>query len=131
MIDLLSIYLKHFRPLLWSLTILVIMVAGLTHTFYTTLEQVKQEHITLVTLPEEIPHTAPLFTKKTLEKQLNEYREISKTQPQHRDLLVNIALLQKALRNQKEAFIAWEDARKLDPNNPLFTTTGTTNKVGE
>jgi cytochrome c-type biogenesis protein CcmH/NrfG len=129
MAELLAIYLQHIRPLLWSLVILIVMGMGLSHAFLANMNQVKQEQITAVSLPEKITHDSPLFTRTAVEEKLQEYENILKTQPQHRDILVNIALLQRALHNQKEAFVSWEEARKLDPNNPLFSAQDTPEKA--
>ena len=129
MAELLAIYLQHILPLLWSLVILIAMGMGLSHAFLASMNQVKQEQITAVTLPEKIKHNSPLFTRTAVEDKLQEYKNILKTQPQHRDILINIALLHRALHNQKEAFVSWEEARKLDPNNALFSTSGGSEKV--
>lgn len=120
--DLVGIYIQHIRPLLWSLAVLIILFLGIGHTFMSTINQVKMEEIAAVSLPERIPHQSRAFTRAELETQLKEYQEVLKTQPNHRDILINIALLQRALHNQKESYLAWEEARKLDPNNKAFDT---------
>lgn len=120
--DLLGIYLHHIRSLLWSLVMLVLLLAGVGHTFVSTANQVQLEQITAVSLSEKVPHQSQTLTRSELETQLAQYKIILLTQPQHKDVLLNIALLQKALHNQRESYLAWEEAQKLDPNNPIFST---------
>ncbi len=121
-LDVLGVYLNHIKPFLWSLAVVALLFVGMAHSFVSTVAQVKLEQISSVSLSGKIPHSAELFTRSQLEEKLSKYQELLTQQPNHRDVLVNISLLQKALYNQKEAYIYWESARKLDPNNQTFST---------
>jgi len=121
-LDLVGVYLRHLRPLIWSFLVLVIMLVGLAHSVFSTFTQVKLEQISSVALAEKIPHQTESFTRSQLGQRLTEYQAILRIQPQHTDVLINISLLEKALRNQKASYLAWEEARQLDPNNTTFTT---------
>lgn len=52
--------------------------------------------------------------------ELNKWLQVLEEQPSHRDVLINISQLYKALGEENKAIYYWEQARKTDPNNPLF-----------
>ena len=120
--DIAALYVQKIRPLLWSLLILMALVLGAAHTYLSTLAMVKTEKIVAVSLSTTIPHSSVNLTRTQLEAELKHQQQLLAVQPQHTGVLLNISLLQKALQNQKEAFLAWEEARKLDPNNSVFSS---------
>jgi hypothetical protein len=113
-------YVQHIRPLIWSLAILGLLIFGGIHSYLITIQQVAAEKIISVSLTSAVPHYSQNFTRQTLEIELKKQQRILELQPQHTAVLLNISLLQKALQNQRESYLTWEAAQKLDPNNPIF-----------
>lgn len=57
---------------------------------------------------------------KTLKQELNKYEENQASSYQHRDALINLALLNLALKNEDKYLEYLDQARQLDPNWPGF-----------
>ncbi len=87
--------------------------------------RIYEQQITQVELQTKTPHENIVFTRNDLEKKLDEYQRILQIQPEHRDILINVSLLERAIHNQKDSYIYWEEAQKLDPNNEIFSTNST------
>lgn len=118
--ELLGLYVRHIRTAIWSFAFLLLLVAAVGVNFISLRNKIVSEEISSVSLSESIPHQDVFLQRPQVEAKLRNYQDILKTQPYHRDILVNASLLERSLYNQKDAFFFWEEARKLDPNNELF-----------
>lgn len=64
----------------------------------------------------------PLLDTSHLRAEQARWTALAQEHPTHRDILINAALLEKALNNQERATQYWQKAWEQDPNFPLFTT---------
>lgn len=112
-------YLKMVRVLLFSLVLLAILLCALGITVLSIPPEEKALPLsnTVVTTSPQRPQ---VFTLTQYNQQLETFLFLSSTQPTHRDVLVNIALLYQAQNNVDKAAAFWESAKALDPNNTLF-----------
>lgn len=62
------------------------------------------------------------LSPENIEEKLLFYKELHKKQPTHRDVLLNLAILEHEIGNEVLASQYLEQARQLDPNNPVFKT---------
>lgn len=119
LLQLLLEYIKTIRVLLFSGTLVAIVVSVLA--------------ITLISLPKpkpSIPYTNVdtaydsaqqfLFTQGEYESLLIKYQQLALLQPTDRDILINLSLLYLAQGNQLKADEVLASARRLDPNHPFF-----------
>ncbi|MGD9129413.1 MAG: hypothetical protein PVJ09_02925 [Candidatus Woesebacteria bacterium] len=58
--------------------------------------------------------------KQTLKLELEKYQAALEKQANHRDVLLNLAIINLELENKEESQSYLEKARQLDPNNELF-----------
>lgn len=112
-------HVKLVRTLLFSLVMLAIVVCSLAITLISLPPVEKPIPLDSVVLSTS-PQKPQVFTFNQYNQQLNTYLFLNSTQPSHRDVLVNIALLYQAQNNTEKATAFWETARAVDPNNPLF-----------
>jgi tetratricopeptide (TPR) repeat protein len=112
-------YLKMVRVLLFSLVLLatVLCTLGITMLSIPPEEKALPLSNTIITTSPQKPQ---VFTLNQYNQQLETFLFLSSTQPTHRDVLVNIALLYQAQNNIEKANVFWESAKELDPNNALF-----------
>lgn len=112
-------YLKMVRVLLISLVFLATVLCTLGITMLSIPPEEKNLPLsnTIITTSPQKPQ---VFTLNQYNQQLETFLFLSSTQPTHRDVLVNIALLYQAQNNIEKANVFWESAKELDPNNPLF-----------
>lgn len=123
--DILGFYLKKIHSLLLGIAFLLLVLCSAMITIITTQNSVRQDEIISVALKNQSSEksaTEVLFTRKEVDAKIQQYEKILQIQPQHRDVLVNTSLLYQAITEQKKAHQLWEQARELDPNNPLFST---------
>lgn len=113
-------YVIHIQAGLWSLALVAVVLLGMFVNYETIKIQVNAEQITTVQATKKIVHQDVTFTREELLNAKKTYLQILAVQPQHRDILVNLTYMEKALRNQKDAYHYWQEAEKLDPNNPIF-----------
>jgi hypothetical protein len=124
-LDLSSYYVIHILPVLWSFILFLLILCGVGLNIKTVQARIYEQQITQVELQTKTPHENIVFTRNDLEKKLDEYQRILQIQPEHRDILINVSLLERAIHNQKDSYIYWEEAQKLDPNNEIFSTNST------
>lgn len=103
--------------------ILLIAIAILFSIFALSGRQQQSEPV--VSNPVFVPHSSELYTPKELSNEeltveLAYWLKIQETQPTHRDVLINISHLYRALGEESQAIYYWEQARKTDPNHILF-----------
>ena len=82
-------------------------------------------HTSTPPLAATTPKNTTLFITKQLsqqeaEQELEYWLILLEKQPSHRDILINVSQLYRALGKENQAHYYWEQARKVDPNNPLF-----------
>jgi len=56
-----------------------------------------------------------------INQQIQYWESLRQLQPTHRDVLVNLAVLHQAQGNQDQAQEYLDQAKKIDPNHPLFS----------
>lgn len=85
---------------------------------------ITQEPISLIIPPQLNSKSSAtrqhLLTKLELEQTLRHYRELLLKQPTHRDLLLNVGLIEKYLGNEDLWQQNLSQASNLDPNHNLF-----------
>lgn len=74
--------------------------------------------IVLQTTPDA---TERLFSESEIRQQISRYESLLQKQPNHRDALINTALLYQALGEVENSQRYWQQAALLDPNHPVFT----------
>ncbi|MCA9368712.1 tetratricopeptide repeat protein [Candidatus Woesebacteria bacterium] len=60
------------------------------------------------------------LTREEMQAELVYWETVLESQPSHRDVLINISQLHRALGDTSKAVYYWEQARKADPNNQIF-----------
>lgn len=66
-----------------------------------------------------IPPTA-ITAEARLDQEIQYWENLHQLQPTHRDILVNLVALYQLKGDEAKATYYLEQARRLDPNNPLF-----------
>jgi len=100
------------------LTIVVLLAAA------ANIQLAKQEAVTqqIKSITFVVPGSRPIpATRTQVEILIQQQEQILETQPQHRDALLNVALLYSTLEKTEAAQTKWDQARALDPNHSAFT----------
>ncbi len=118
--DVIKIKLGKQRLLLG--TILVVVGFGILFSLISVPKEIQPKTTQVFSIT---PTQPDLFVEKHLtpeemQHELAYWQELLKTQPSHRDILINISQLYRALGDEQQATYYWEQARKTDPNNPVF-----------
>jgi len=96
----------------------ILITASLNFRASPTLLEVGQK--LLISIPTASPPIITTQSKGELEAELAKWLKIYEQQPSHRDALINLSLLYRALGDTAAAGTYFEQARQLDPNHSLL-----------
>ena len=113
--------LRLYQTVLSSLVVAclaILITASLNFRASPTLLEVGQK--LLISIPTASPPIITTQSKGELEAELAKWLKIYEQQPSHRDALINLSLLYRALGDTAAAGTYFEQARQLDPNHSLL-----------
>lgn len=59
-------------------------------------------------------------TQAKIQEEIVFWQKVLEKQPNSRDALINLSTLKRSINENEEADILWNQAKKIDPNNPIF-----------
>ncbi|MBP7768575.1 hypothetical protein KA082_01945 [Candidatus Woesebacteria bacterium] len=114
-------YFHHVRAFVAALLLFGTMILVAVFSVFRMQQQILHEQISSVLLETTLPHKEIMLNRDQLEVRMDTLEKLREKQPEHLGILINISLLKRAIHNQKEAVIYWQEAQKIDPNNSLFS----------
>lgn len=118
-LDVIQQFLKRYQAFLVALTL--VAVVGLPFCLtYLQLMETNAYQLKAPTLMKPSALGQSMLTYNQAEKLYSGYQIIYELQKNHRDILINLALLAQQLNKPAQAHEYWSAAQQTDPNNPLF-----------
>lgn len=119
-LELFRLKIKVYKPVLFAILISsMLFLVWMLQTVQSTplLEEPTVKQHTL-----EVNHSQIVYlTQDEMIEKLTTLLELHRTQPTHRDITLNIALLYDALGDEIKAQFYYDQAKSLDPNNDIFS----------
>lgn len=100
---------------------LALLIGWITLGHLTSVSPGSQTILYPVVLESAPQETETFLTETEIRRLLLEYDSILEIQPNHRDVLVNTAILYQSLGEVEKSQSYWQQAALLDPNHQIFT----------
>lgn len=112
---------KKVKPILLVVVIFLLLFT-LVFLNYAKSKIVEEE---VVEKPSYSPSRPDLYiksekTQAKIQEEIVFWQKVLEKQPNSRDALINLSTLKRSINENEEADILWNQAKKIDPNNPVF-----------